>query len=201
MSTFPMLTSYQRTSIWESFGTFCFSGRDGEVEKVKIYSTLGHALKAFGMATNFGTLPKTVRQMQRRVSQARQFWHFTRGFEMFGEMVSTTRVEVTIQKNSHTCHDLKRGVASWLRNCGWVRVPPDPRRTLRGRGTTPSRRCGHTFLNTRSCYEEFVIRRKSVRRPPPQCIRYVHCRHTKAFDGGGRRTAISLSTTGSKGCP
>ena len=84
VSTFPMLTSYQRTSIWESFGTFCFSGRDGEVEKVKIYSTLGHALKAFGRATNFGTLPKTVKQMQRRVSQAREFWHFTRGFEMFG---------------------------------------------------------------------------------------------------------------------
>jgi len=79
VSTFPMLTSYQRTSIWESFGTFCFSGRDGdgEVEKVKIYSTLGHALKAFGRATNFGTLPKTVRQMQRGLTGEGIFAFYT----------------------------------------------------------------------------------------------------------------------------
>jgi len=82
VSTFPMLASYQRTSIGEPYGTLYFSGRegDGEIKKVKLYSTLGHALKAFGRATNFRTRLKTVRQMQRRVSQAREFLHFSAFF-------------------------------------------------------------------------------------------------------------------------
>jgi len=51
----------------ETFGAFCYSAREGkgeresENQKVKIYSTLAHGLKAFGRATNFGALPKTCK--------------------------------------------------------------------------------------------------------------------------------------------
>jgi len=100
VSTYPMLSSYQRTSMGETFGTFCYWARDGEseIQKVKIYSTLAHALKAFGRATHFGTLPKTLRQMKARVSQGHEFLRFAENFDMFTQSVTQVRVEVTLKK-------------------------------------------------------------------------------------------------------
>ena len=128
VSTFPMLASYQRTSIGETYGTLYFSGRegDGEIKKVKIYSTLGHALKAFGRATNFGTRPKTVRQMQRRVSQAREFLHFSHGFDMFGEIVTKTRVKVTIKKTATTLNKAWQVGTEIVCGCDALLIPVGP---------------------------------------------------------------------------
>jgi len=98
-----MLSSYQRTSMGETFRTFCYRAREGEseIQKVKIYSTLAHALKAFGRATHFGTLPKTLRQMKARVSQGHEFLRFAENFDMFTQSVTQVRVEVTPKKRGH----------------------------------------------------------------------------------------------------
>ena len=104
VTTYPMLSSSQRTSMGETFGTFCYTAnhREGEeepeIKKVKIYSTLGHALKAFGRATNFGTLPKNTKQMKARVSQGNEFLRFAQNFEMFNDNVTLVRIEVTLKK-------------------------------------------------------------------------------------------------------
>jgi len=84
----------------ETFGTFCYWAREGEseIQKVKIYSTLAHALKAFGRATHFGTLLKTLRQMKTRVSQGHEFLRFAENFDMFTQSVTQVRVEVTLKK-------------------------------------------------------------------------------------------------------
>lgn len=69
-----------------------------QVKKIKVYTTLVHSLKAFGRAANFGTLPKTVRQMKTGVSQGRDFLNYSRAIPRFVEMVEQNRVEVTLTK-------------------------------------------------------------------------------------------------------
>ena len=138
-----MLASYRIVRHVLFFG----KGRGRGSRKSENLFNFGTYFESLREGDQFRHPPEDCQTNAKGVSQAREFLHFTRRFEMFGEIVSTTRVEVTIQKNSHTCHHLKRGVASWLRNCGWVRVPPDPRRTLLGVAATHSSTHGRVTKN------------------------------------------------------